>query len=98
MGDVLLADPTWEEGKPLPDGWTLVEYATQIPEAGVDEVVYEVEPTIKNGKYVQKFATRPMTAEEIERRDAPKTAKEKLVALGLTEVEIQALSRGLVGG
>jgi hypothetical protein len=27
--------------------------------------------------------------------NAPKTAKEKLVALGLTEVEIQALASGL---
>lgn len=36
-----------------------------------------------------------MAAEEIERRDAPKRAKEKLIALGLTESEVEALVRGL---
>ena len=38
-----------------------------------------------------------MTAEEIEKRDAPKTARAKLVALGLTDLEVEALARGLVG-
>jgi hypothetical protein len=44
----------------------------------------------------QQWLVRDMTAEEIERRDAPLTAKAKLLALGLTEAEVEALVRGLV--
>lgn len=94
IGDLELLG--WKQGEELPENWVEVEYATTYPEPGIDEVVFEDEPLKKNGKYYQNLKTRPMTAEEVERRDAPKRAKEKLLALGLTELEIEALTRGLV--
>lgn len=94
-GDIQIEHPEWKLGDALPTGWTGV-YAATPPTAGEDEVVEEIFPTEIDGKMTQTFTTRPMTAEEIERRDAPKTAKAKLLALGLTEIEIQALIRGLV--
>lgn len=96
IGDLQLAHPGWEEGQPLPDGWRQVEYATELPEVEEDEVIYELSPTMVGGKLTQVFAVRPMTAEELERKNAPKRAKEKLMQLGLTEAEVQALVRGLV--
>ena len=95
IGDLKLAHPNWQEGDALPNGWQEVAYASEVPSRGENEVVYETEPTLINGKLTQTFAIRPMTAEEIERRDAPKTAKAKLVALGLTEAEVEALIRGI---
>lgn len=96
IGDLRLEHPTWQEGDALPSGWQEVAYASSIPETKENEIVYEIEPTLVNGKLTQTFAVRPMTAEEIERRNAPKTAKTKLLALGLTEAEVNALARGLV--
>lgn len=95
IGDIQLVEPSYRYGDALPDGWVEVADATP-PIAGTDEVVYEDFPTEVDGVMTRNFATRPMTAEEIERRDAPVTAKAKLLALGLTELEIQALVRGLV--
>lgn len=96
IGDLQLVHPGWKQGDPLPEGWQEVAYATERPLPGVDELVYEVEPTIIDGKLTQTFAVRAMTPEEIERRDAPITAKQKLIALGLTELEIQSLTMGRV--
>lgn len=96
IGDLLLAHPDWKDGDPLPNGWQKVEYADELPSRGQDEVIYEAEPTLVNGKLMQTFKVRPMTVEELERRDAPKTAKQKLMGLGLSEAEIEALTKGLV--
>lgn len=95
IGDLKLEHPEWQEGDALPAGWQEVAYAAQLPSRGENEVIYETEPTLVKGKLTQTFAIRPMTAEEIERRDAPKRAREKLIALGLTELEVEALLRSL---
>ena len=95
IGDLKLAHPDWEEGNALPSGWQEVAYASELPDRGENEVIYEVEPTPIDGVLTQTFSVRPMTTEEIERRDAPKTLKAKLTALGLTEAEIDALTRGI---
>lgn len=91
-GDIMLADPTWKKGDPLPEGWVEVAEAS-LPTAGENEKVVEGFPKEVKGVMTQNWEVRPMTAEEIERRDAPETAKAKLLALGLTEVEIAALGR-----
>jgi hypothetical protein len=96
IGDLQLDNPGWKVGDPLPAGWQQVEYASEIPTKGADEILYEVKPSMVNGKLTQTFALRPMTAEEKAYRDAPKTAKAKLLELGLTEIEIDALIRGLL--
>lgn len=93
-GDIMLAAPSWKLGDELPAGWHKVQEA-EFPVASNDEVVEESLPTLKSGKYVQTFIVRPMTPEEIERRDAPKIARQKLLDLGLTELEINELVKGL---
>lgn len=93
IGDVQLEHPNWEYGDPLPEGWTEVEYS-DYPSAGEYEVVFEDFPVEVDGKMKQNWQIRPMTAEEKERKDAPKKAREKLIALGLTELEIDSLVKG----
>lgn len=95
IGDLQIANPNFKEGDPLPEGWVQVAEAPR-PTAGKDEIVYEGFPIEVDGTMTQNWQTRPMTAEEIERRDAPANAKSKLIALGLTEAEVEALVRGLV--
>lgn len=94
-GDLKLAHPEWEDGDPLPEGWSEVIDAPR-PEHSADEISYLDFPVEVDGVLTQNWKIRPMTAEEIDRRDAPKNAKAKLMALGLTEAEVFALSRGLV--
>jgi hypothetical protein len=95
IGDVKLVQPGFKDGDELPAGWRKVE-ETQPPTAGTDQLVIEAAPKEIKGVMTQQWLVRDMTAEEIERRDAPLTAKAKLLALGLTEAEVGALVRGLV--
>lgn len=94
-GDIMLDAPGWKLGDELPEGWHKVE-ETEPPTPGTDQLVIEDAPKEIKGVWTQQWLVRDMTAEEIERRDAPQTAKAKLLELGLTEVEIEALIRGLV--
>ena len=89
-------NPEWAEGNPLPEGWREVQDIQEVPTPGIDELVYELEPAIVDGVLTRVFAVRSLTTEEIEHRDAPKTAKAKLLSLGLSEAEIEALTRGLL--
>lgn len=95
IGDLLLEHPDWKEGEELPEGWKAV-VEVEYPEVGENETVDEKAPKLIDGVMTQVFEVRPFTAEELERIEAPKRAREKLLALGLTEFEIQALSQGLV--
>jgi len=94
IGDIQLAHPNFKQGDDLPAGWVQVAEAER-PEPQTDKVIFEDFPVEVDGQMTQNWQVRDMTVEEIERRDAPKRAKEKLIALGLTEVEIEALLRGL---
>lgn len=96
IGDLKLANPNWKVGDELPAGWREVAYAADRPLAGEDEFIYETFPTEVDGVLTQTFAVRPMTAEEIERRDAPIRAKAKLEEAGFSDAEIEAIKRGLV--
>jgi len=94
-GDIQAENPNWNLGDSLPEGWIQVEdNPMPMPEYG--KVVDEGFPIESEGTYSRNWIIRDMTAEEIERRDAPETAKAKLMALGLTEVEVRALVQGLV--
>lgn len=95
IGDLQLEHSNWQIGDPLPEGWVEVADAT-MPEPQADQIVYEDFPVEIDGVMTQNWQVRAMTAEEMERRDAPETAKAKLMALGLSEVEIEALVRGLI--
>lgn len=68
-GDILLQHPEYD-GVTLPEGWKPV-ISTSTPDVENDQVVYEVYPELVDGIYVQSWAVRPMTEEEIYNRDNP---------------------------
>jgi len=94
IGDIQLEHPNFQEGDALPEGWVKVEEAER-PTPGENQIAYEGQPEEVDGVMTQNWIVRDMTQKEIDRRDAPKRAKEKLIALGLTEAEVEALVRGL---
>jgi hypothetical protein len=94
-GDVERENPGWQLGQPLPEGWH--EVAEVIPpEFSNDQVLEQLAPVKIDGIWTQQWLVRDMTPEEIETRDAPVTAKQKLLDLGLTEKEISALFFGFL--
>lgn len=93
-GDIMLDVPGWQKGDDLPDGWRIVEM-TEPPEVGEYQVLEELTPVETDGRLYQSWTVREMTADERERVDAPKVARQKLIDLGFTELEIKAISRGL---
>jgi hypothetical protein len=95
IGDVQLAKKGFKEGDALPKGWKSV-IETERPAAGKDQVAYDSGAVQVDGVLTQGWTVRDLTAEEIERRDAPANAKARLEALGFTAAEIQALISGLV--
>jgi len=95
IGDIQLEYPDFKVGDKLPDGWIEV-IETGRPTPVENKIIYEGYPEEINGVMTQNWVIRDMTPEEIEKKEAPKTAKEKLIALGLTEVEVEALVSGLI--
>lgn len=85
LGDLKLEHPTWDEGEILPDGWIEVFSASNYLQPGFDEILYEIEPSMINGVLNQTLATRPMTSEEIERRDSAKAANRELMDFELNQ-------------
>ena len=94
-GDIMLDVPGWQLGDDLPEGWVEVAFAAAPEVDNAVEVAEEATPALVDGVMTQQWAIRALTAEELERNNAPATAKAKLLALGLTEIEIQTLLRGL---
>lgn len=95
-GDIQLEHPGWNLGDPLPSGWLEVTPSTP-PTAPAGEILVELTPEEVNGVLTQTWTTRAMTEEELEVANAPITARQKLKdVFGLTDAEINALSRGLV--
>ena len=95
IGDIQLENPDWEEGNDLPAGWTEVFPPKEKPVVGEFEVAEEQYPIEVDGVMVENWTVRPMTEEEIEFKQAPMKVREKLLSLGLTEVEIMALRGGM---
>lgn len=89
-GDIMIAHKGWELGDSLPEGWREVAL-TEPPVAEGDFVLDELEPIEVDGVLSQNWVLRPMTLEEIEVRDAPAKARQKLVDAGLTDLEISEL-------
>lgn len=96
LGDLWLEHPEYKEGEPLPEGWTKVEYSP-VPEITETQKYVEIAPKKVDGVWTQQWEVQELTADELARKNAPKTAKAKLRDLGLTDDEILALSHGLVG-
>lgn len=90
QGDIQLENPSWTPGDDLPEGWQFVQ-DTERPEPGENEIVFEQAPAEIDGTLYQSWAVRPMTQEEIDRKNAPLTARQKMIDLGFTEAEIEAI-------
>lgn len=95
IGDIRLEHPTFARGDSLPEGWREV-VEVEPPEKDRYEVLVRNNPEEIDGVLTEVWTKREMTTEEREKKDAPITVKQKLIDLGLTEVELQALLRGLV--
>jgi hypothetical protein len=95
IGDVQIVKKGFQEGDTLPAGWHKVLESEQ-PTAGTNQVTVEGTPAKVDGVITQQWLVRDLTEAELERRDAPATAKAKLIELGLTEAEVEALVRGMV--
>lgn len=94
-GDIMSANEGWSLGDPLPEGWRLVADAP-APEYGDDEAFIDGEPAIIDGVLTRTFVIRKLTAEELEAKTAPITAREKLLALNFSDAEITAIARGII--
>lgn len=96
-GDIKLSNPNWSDGDPLPSGWILVNHVDAPSFAYGTEKLVENFPTLNNedGQYYRSWSVVPLTPEELEVINAPISARQKLIDLGLTEAEVDALSRGL---
>jgi hypothetical protein len=94
IGDINIQHPNWNAGDSLPEGWTQVEEVTP-PQPQENEVLEEQFPELIDGIYKQKWALRTKTEQELLAEQAPQSARQKLKNLGLTDIEIDALARGL---
>lgn len=96
IGDLQVANPEWDgDVTNPPTNYVWVSDAT--PTYSENKVIEDAEPIQVNGVWTRQYSYRDLTAEELERKNAPATAKAKLEALGLTAVEIEILTRGLLG-
>lgn len=96
IGDVVVANPDWQEGQALPEGWIYVN-PSEIPAHDINtEKIEELYPTQgEDGQYYQTWNVRGFTEEELAVMNAPITAKNKLRALGFSDAEIDALFLGI---
>ena len=94
-GDIISANPDWVLGADLPEGWQLVADAAP-PVCGENEIIQDGFPEFVDGILTRTFVVRSLTAEELEARNAPRTAREKLEALGFSSAEIYAIARGII--
>jgi hypothetical protein len=95
IGDIQLKHKGFKTNDTLPNGWVKVS-ELERPETTTDELAYEEFPVEVDGTMTQNWVIRHLTSQEIERRDAPLTVRAKLIKLGLTEIEVEALATGLV--
>lgn len=95
-GDAQLSYPDWDGDVENPPS-NLVWVADVTPEHHEDKIIVDAKPRQVNGVWTRQFTYRDLTTEELARKNAPATAKAKLEALGLTAVEIEVLTRGLLG-
>jgi hypothetical protein len=66
-GDIKLDNPAWQVESELPAGWVLVT-DTDAPACADDETFYELPPVQIDGQWHRAWATRKLTAEEIDAR------------------------------
>lgn len=94
VGDMIIENVGWAVGDPIPAGWTLVA-ETAPPTTSSNQILEESFPEIIDGVYTQKWVVREKNEQELALDQAAQTARQKLINLGLTEAEVDALARGL---
>lgn len=94
-GDIMAQHEGWQLGDALPTGWQLVADAPS-PDYAADETFEDGVPAIIDGVLTRTYNVRKLTAEELETRNAPLTARQRLVDLGFTDAEISAIARGII--
>lgn len=95
VGDLQVSHPNWDgDVSNPPTNFVWVQDAT--PDYSQEKIIEDAEPKQIDGVWTRQFTYRDLTTEELERKNAPATAKAKLEALGLTAVEIEILTRGLL--
>jgi hypothetical protein len=79
VGDLLLANPSWKEAQPLPEGWIIVN-PSEIPSHNMaTHKLEELHPALaEDGQYYQSWSLSEITLSESEIR-------EKLLSMGLPE-------------
>lgn len=95
IGDVQLVSPGFKAGDTLPEGWQYVE-EIPYPELTQTQKATFGAPELVDGVLTETYVISELTPEELEIRQAPQTAKQKLVELGFTEMEIRTIAKGLV--
>jgi hypothetical protein len=65
IGDLQLEHEDWQEGDVLPEGWFEVEQTAKPTFDATTEIIFEMEPAKKNGKFEQVWEKRLMTEEEL---------------------------------
>jgi hypothetical protein len=93
IGDIQIVDPSWNLGDNLPEGWFEVQETSMPINPPENSIYYEVAPVMIDGIYTQTWEMKELSSEEQERISAPITAKNRLISLGFTELEIQALAK-----
>ena len=81
IGDLLLANPDWQEGDILPEGWVQVQ-ETALPSIDQNQAIEELSPELVDDIYIQKFAVRPLTQDELDAREAKLRAIQNAIANG----------------
>jgi hypothetical protein len=91
-GDIQIENPEWNVGDTLPTGWIFVN-ETNPPELEPGQTYEAGDPEEINGEWFHTWIVRNLTESELSILNAPRTAREKLVALGFSEAEIQAIAQ-----
>lgn len=94
-GDIMAEHPGWKLGDKIPAGWQLVADAPS-PDYAADEAFEDGEPALVDGVLTRTYIVRKLTTEELEARNAPVTARQRLVDLGFSDAEISAIARGII--
>lgn len=95
IGDIMLRNPEWKEGDQLPDGWHKIT-ESEPPQVSAEETAYVSAVEEKDGKHVLVWASRALTPEELEIKNARQNLKNKLDSLELSKEEVGMIIRGEV--
>jgi hypothetical protein len=91
VGDIYLVSPSWQNGDPLPQGWSEV---TQIepPIPTSTTYVYEDYPIEVDGVLSQNWVSRPYTAEELAIISSQAAPIKPYVDIGLSNEVIEQIT------